>query len=49
MDVQKMLSESSEYVWKPTCFFTNWRIKVATESFFEEHAQEVLGEKLDEP
>ena len=41
-NVQKMRSESSEYVWKTTGFFTNsWRIKVALESYFEKHAQEV--------
>ena len=39
---QKMQSESSEYVRKTTRFFTNsWRIKIALESYFEEHAQEV--------
>ena len=37
-----MRSESSEYVRKTTDFFTNsWRIKLALESYFEEHAQEV--------
>ena len=37
-NVQKMRSESSEYVRKTTGFFTNsWRIKIA----LEEHAQEV--------
>ena len=37
-----MQSESSEYVRKTTGFFTNsWRIKIALESYFEEHAQEV--------
>ena len=47
--VQKMRSESSEYVRKTTGFFTNsWRIKIALESYFGEHAQEGLGEKLDE-
>ena len=41
-NVQKMRSESSEYVRKTTGFFTNsWRIKIALESHFEEHAQEV--------
>ena len=40
--VQKMQSESSEYVRKTTGIFTNtWRIKIALESCFEEHAQEV--------
>ena len=40
-NVQKMQSESSEYVRKTTGFFTNsWRINVALESYFEEHAQE---------
>ena len=41
-NVQKMRSESSETVRKTTGFFTNsWRIKIALESHFEEHAQEV--------
>ena len=41
-NVQRMQSESSDYVRKTTVFFTNsWRIKVALESYFEEHAQEV--------
>ena len=41
-NVQKMRSESSEHVRKTTGFFTNsWRIKIALESYFEEHAQEV--------
>ena len=48
-NIQKMQSESSEYVRKTTGLFTDsWRIKIALESFFEEHAQESLGEKLDE-
>ena len=35
-------SESSEYVRKTKGFFTNsWRIKIALESYFEEHAQDV--------
>ena len=43
--VQEMRSASSEYVRKTTGFFTNsWRIKIALESNFEEHAQEV-GER----
>ena len=41
-NVQNMRSESSEYFLKTTCLFTNsWRIKIALESYFEEHAQEV--------
>ena len=41
-NVQKMRSESSEYVRITTGFFTKcWRIKIALESYFEEHAQEV--------
>ena len=37
-----MRSEPSEYVRKTTSFFTNsWRIKIALESYFEKHAQEV--------
>ena len=40
-NVQKMKSESTDYVRKTTGFFTNsWRIKVALESFSEEHAKE---------
>ena len=40
--IQKMQSESSEYVRKTMGFCTNsWRIKIALESYFEEHAQEV--------
>ena len=40
-NLQKMRSESSEYVRKTTGFFTNsWRIQTALESHFEEHAQE---------
>ena len=41
-NVQRMRSESSEYVRKTTGFFANsWRTKKALESYFEEHAQEV--------
>ena len=41
-NIQKMRAESSEYVRKTTGFFTNrWRIKIALESYFVEHAQEV--------
>ena len=41
-NVQKMRSESSEYKRKTTGLFTNsWRINIAFESYFEEHAQEV--------
>ena len=41
-NVQKMRSEWSEYVRTTTGFFTNsWRIRIALESHFEEHAQEV--------
>ena len=37
----KMRSESSEYVWKTTgAFINSWRIKIALESYFEEHAQD---------
>ena len=40
-NVQKMRSESGEYVRKTTGFFTNsWRIKIAMDCHFEEHAQE---------
>ena len=40
-NVQRMQSESSEYVRKTTGFFTiSWRIKIALESYVEEHAQE---------
>ena len=41
-NVQKIRSESSECVRRTTGFFTNsWRIKIALESYFDEHAQEV--------
>ena len=40
-NVQKMRSESSEYARKTTGFFTDRRIKIALESYFEEHAQDV--------
>ena len=41
-NVHKMRSESSEYVRKTPGFFTNsWRIKIALESYYEEHTQEV--------
>ena len=41
-NVQRMQLESSEYVRNSTGFFTNsWSIKLALESYFEEHAQEV--------
>ena len=44
-NVQILRSESSEYVRKAAGFFTNsWRIKVALEGYFEEHAQEVWRE-----
>ena len=41
-NVQKMRSKWSEYVRKTTAgFFTNsWRIKIALESYFDQHAQE---------
>ena len=49
-NVQKVRSESSEYVRKTTGFFTNsWRIKVALESYFEEQAQEVWERNLMNP
>ena len=41
-NVQKIRSESSEYVWMTMDFFTNsWRIKIALESYFEKYAQEL--------
>ena len=41
-NVQKMRSESSEYVRKAAGVFTNsCIIKIALESYFEEHAQQV--------
>ena len=49
-NVQRRQSESSEYVRKTTGFFTNsWRIKIALESYFEEHAQEVWGRNSMNP
>ena len=48
-NVQRMQSESREYVRKTMVFFTNsWRIKIALESYFEERAQENLGEEFEE-
>ena len=39
----------SEYVRKTKGFFRNsWRIKIALASYFDEHAKEVLGNKLDD-
>ena len=39
-----MQSETNEHVLKTTGYFTNsWRIKVALESFFDEHGKEVWG------
>ena len=50
LNVQKMQSESSEYVRKTTGFFTDsWRIKIALESYFEEHAQEVWERNWKNP
>ena len=41
-NIQKLQSGSAQYVRKTTGFFTNsGRIKIALESYFEEHAQEV--------
>ena len=49
-NVHKMRSESSEYVRKTMGFFTNsWRIKIALESYFEEHAQEDWGRNWMNP
>ena len=42
MNVQKMRSESSDVVLETTFLFTNsWRIKIAFEKYFEEHAKEI--------
>ena len=41
-NVQKMQPESIEYVRRTTgCFTNSWKIKIALESYFDEHAQEV--------
>ena len=41
-NIQKMRSESNEYVRRTTGFFTNsWRIAIALGSFFDEHGTEV--------
>ena len=43
-NVQKMRSESSEYVRKTTGFFTNsWRIKIALDIYFEESMHRKFG------
>ena len=48
-NVQKVRSESTEYGRKTTGFFTNsWRIKIALERYFKEHAQEVWERSWDE-
>ena len=48
-NVQRMQSESSEYIQKTTGFFTNSRrIKMALESYFEEACTGSKGETLDE-
>ena len=40
-NIQKMQSESNEYVGPTTGFFTNsWRIKIALESYFDEHGED---------
>ena len=45
--IEKMQSESSEYVRKTTgCFTNSWRNTIALESYFEEHAQEVWERNL---
>ena len=45
-----MQSESSEYVRKTTGVFTNsWSIKIALESYFEVHAQEVWERNWMDP
>ena len=44
-----MRSESSEYLRKAEGFCSNiWRIKIALESYFEEHAKEVWETEKDE-
>ena len=44
LKIQKMQSESSEYVRTKQVFFTNsWRIKRALESYFDEHGMDVWG------
>ena len=40
-NVQKMRTESSEYVRKKGFFTNSWRIKIALDSYFEELAQDV--------
>ena len=41
-NIQKMQFRSNEYLRKTTGFFTNsWRIKIALESYFDEHGKEV--------
>ena len=41
-NVQRMRSESREYVRKTTGFYTNsWRVNISVDSYFEEHAKEV--------
>ena len=41
-NIHKMQSELNEHLRKTTGFFTHsWRIKIALESYFKEHAKEV--------
>ena len=42
-ECSKMRSESSEYMFgrQRVLFINSWTIKIALESYFEEHAQEV--------
>ena len=41
-NIQKMQSESSEYVRKTTGFFTNsWRTQIVLDIYFDEHGKEV--------
>ena len=48
-ECSKMRSESSEYMWKTTNFFTNsWRMKITLESYFEKTCTGSLGEQSDE-
>ena len=49
-NIHKMQSELSENVRKSTGFFTNsWRIRIASESYFEEQALEVWERSLMNP
>ena len=50
MGHSKMRSDSNEYMWDTTgAIINSWRIKIALESYFEKHAQEVWRRNRMDP